>query len=83
VNLTYPILAYRVEAFTKGVAASVLSSSFFGESEVQLVSTRANSVTGGSFTLAFDEFSVLLPARVTGEVKIQTGGTPSRKSTRS
>ena len=51
VNWTLPVsigtvVAYRVEAYTKSVQASAAQSSFYGDQEVQVVSTANAQVTG-------------------------------------
>jgi hypothetical protein len=63
------IISYRVDAFTKSVAASANYFSFFGDSEIQKLSTSASNVTGGTFTVAFNAFTSLLPGSVSGSLQ--------------
>ena len=60
---TGSIISYRVDAFTRASAASKYFS-FFGDNEIQSISTAATNVTGGTFTVSYDTFSVSLPGTV-------------------
>ena len=61
------ISAYRLDAYTMSSQATA-DFSFFGDTEVQILSTANSLVTGGTFTVAFNSFSVLLPANVSAKV---------------
>jgi len=61
---TSPIESYRVDAFTRSSSATAAQSSFFGDLDVQMLSTVSSDVRWGTFTLAFDAFSVALPGTV-------------------
>lgn len=65
------IASYRVDAFQRSPQATTFGSSlssfsFFGNAAVQVLSTSDSSVTGGTFTVAYDSFSVPLPGTVSG-----------------
>jgi len=55
-----PIKLYRVDAFMASPVASDYYS-FYGDNEVQIVSTGSSSVTSGTFTVAYGNFSQQLP----------------------
>ena len=61
------ISAYRIDAYTKSAQATA-NFSFFGDTEIQMLSTASTMVTGGTFTVSFDSFSVLLPANVSAQL---------------
>lgn len=61
------VSAYRVDAYTMSSQATA-DFSFFGDAEVQALSTASSYVTGGTFTVAFDSFSILLPANVSARI---------------
>ena len=54
------IQSYRVDAFLKSPQASSYYS-FFGDSEIQVFSTGRTHVQSGTFTIAFDSFTIQLP----------------------
>jgi hypothetical protein len=74
VNWTEPfsigdsIVSYRVDAFTRSALASTVaaSPSFFGDKEVQEISTYSAANTTGTFTIAFGSYDRQLPGTVTG-----------------
>ena len=55
-----------LDAYTKSVKASAAESSFYGDNEVQLLSTVGSGVAGGTFTVAYGTFSMQLPGTVSG-----------------
>jgi len=57
------VTSYRVDAYTRSSAATA-TANFFGDSEIQMLSTGARAVTGGTFTVAFYSFTVQLPGTV-------------------
>jgi hypothetical protein len=59
-NSVSQVIEYRVDAFTSSSSASQYYS-FFGDSEVQVISTALSNVTSGTFTIAFDKFDRILP----------------------
>lgn len=64
---TSSVLSYRVDAFTKSAAATA-SLSFFGDTEIQRISSVASAITGGTFTISLDAFTQELPLLVTGNI---------------
>ena len=54
------------DAYTKSIQASAAESSFYGDNEVQLLSTVGSGVASGTFTVAYGTFSLQLPGTVSG-----------------
>jgi len=61
-----PLVSYRVDVFTRSIQASLAESSFYGDNEVQVLSSAGNINDGGYFTVAYGTFSIQLPGLVSG-----------------
>ncbi len=64
------LVSYRVDAFTQSSKASLFSS-FFGDSDVQLISSSNSPNLIGTFTVAFDNFTIQLPGFVNAFSKMR------------
>lgn len=63
------VFSYRVDAYKMSDRASDLFS-FFGDKEVQIITSEFTNVTDGTFTVAYDKFSVTLPGTVSAFYKL-------------
>jgi hypothetical protein len=63
------VTSYRVDAYMKSPSATSKYFSFFGDSEVQLISTAQSNVTAGTFTIAYDKFLIMLPGTMSAYSK--------------
>jgi len=64
-STTSPIQSYRLDVFRQSPSTTD-SLSFFGDSEVQILSSLQTQVIGGTFTLAYPDFNIRLPGVVDG-----------------
>ena len=60
------IASYRVDVFRSSRKASSASYSFFGDAEIQTISTPHNTSTTGTFTVAYSAYVLQLPGTVSG-----------------